>query len=470
MSTEKTYVEDIDRSFYDFRFDDSSSYKVRSGLTEEIIRQISAEKNDPEWMLAFRLKSLEVFNRLEMPDWGPSIEGLDMDHIVTYVRPNTERMHTKWEDVPADIKNTFERLGIPQSERESLAGVGAQYDSELVYHNVREEVSGQGVIYTDIESALRGEAGDMIRKHFMKLVPPEDHKFAALHGAVWSGGSFVYVPPGVTVEIPLQSYFRLNAPGAGQFEHTLIIVDKGARLHFIEGCSAPKYNVANLHAGCVELFVGEEATIRYSTIENWSKNMYNLNTKRARVEKGGKIEWVSGSFGSHVSYLYPMSILAGEGARCEFTGVTFAGAGQNLDTGCKIVHSAPKTTSHVNTRSISKSGGISTFRSAVVVGEKAAESKSSVSCESLILDSESRSDTIPAMDVRTNLADVGHEAKIGRISDESVYYLMSRGLSEEDAKALIVSGFAENVSKELPLEYAVEMNNLIRIEMKGTVG
>ena len=470
MSTEKTYVEDIDRAFYDFRFDDSSSYKVRSGLTEEIIRQISAEKNDPEWMLAFRLKSLEVFNRLEMPDWGPSIDGLDMDHIVTYVRPNTERMHTRWEDVPADIKNTFERLGIPQSERESLAGVGAQYDSELVYHNVREEVSGQGVIYTDIESALRGEYGDMIRKHFMKLVPPEDHKFAALHGAVWSGGSFVYVPPGVTVEIPLQSYFRLNAPGAGQFEHTLIIVDKGARLHFIEGCSAPKYNVANLHAGCVELFVGEEATIRYSTIENWSKNMYNLNTKRARVEKGGKIEWVSGSFGSHVSYLYPMSILAGEGARCEFTGVTFAGAGQNLDTGCKIVHSAPKTTSHVNTRSISKSGGISTFRSAVVVGEKAAESKSSVSCESLILDSESRSDTIPAMDVRTNLADVGHEAKIGRISDESVYYLMSRGLSEEDAKALIVSGFAENVSKELPLEYAVEMNNLIRIEMKGTVG
>lgn len=470
MSTEKTYVEDINRSFYDFRYDDSSSYKVRSGLTEDIIRQISAEKNDPEWMLEFRLKSLEVFERLEMPDWGPSIDGLDMDHIVTYVRPNTERMHTRWEDVPADIKNTFERLGIPQSERESLAGVGAQYDSELVYHNVREEVSGQGVIYTDIESALRGEYGDMIREHFMKLVPPEEHKFAALHGAVWSGGSFVYVPPGVSVEIPLQSYFRLNAPGAGQFEHTLIIVDKGARLHFIEGCSAPKYNVANLHAGCVELFVGEDAAIRYSTIENWSKNMYNLNTKRARVEKGGKIEWVSGSFGSHVSYLYPMSILAGEGARCEFTGVTFAGAGQNLDTGCKIVHSAPKTTSHVNTRSISKSGGISTFRSAVVVGGKAAESKSSVSCESLILDSESRSDTIPAMDVRTNLADVGHEAKIGRISDESVYYLMSRGLSEEDAKALIVSGFAENVSKELPLEYAVEMNNLIRIEMKGTVG
>ncbi len=470
MSGEKTYVEDVNREFYDFRYEEHAGYKVASGLTEEIIRQISAEKKDPDWMLEFRLKSLEVFNRLKMPLWGPSIEGLNMDNIVTYVRPDTERMHASWDEVPADIKDTFERLGIPKSERESLAGVGAQYDSELVYHNVKKEVAEQGVVYTDIESALRGPYGEVIREHFMKLVPPEDHKFAALHGAVWSGGSFVYVPPGVSVEIPLQSYFRLNAPGAGQFEHTLIIVDEGADLHFIEGCSAPKYNVANLHAGCVELFVGKHAKLRYSTIENWSKNMYNLNTKRARVEEGGKIEWVSGSFGSHVSYLYPMSILAGEGAQCEFTGVTFAGAGQNLDTGCKIVHSAPKTTSHVNTRSISKSGGISTFRSAVVVGAKAAGSKSAVSCESLILDKESRSDTIPAMDVRTNLADVGHEAKIGRISDEAVYYLMSRGLSEEDAKALIVSGFAENVSRELPLEYAVEMNNLIRIEMKGAIG
>ncbi|MCR4598972.1 MAG: Fe-S cluster assembly protein SufB [Acetatifactor sp.] len=470
MSTEKTYVEDVDRSFYDFRFEDKDNYQVGSGLTEDIIRQISKEKNDPEWMLEFRLQSLKVFEHTPMTTWGPSIEGLDLENIVTYVRPNTERMHAKWDEVPENIKETFERLGIPQSERESLAGVGAQYDSELVYHNVRKEVADLGVVYTDIESALRGEYADMIRERFMKLVPPTDHKFAALHGAVWSGGSFVYVPPGVTVEIPLQSYFRLNAPGAGQFEHTLIIVDKGANLHFIEGCSAPKYNVANLHAGCVELYVGENATLRYSTIENWSKNMYNLNTKRARVEKGGKIEWVSGSFGSHVSYLYPMSILKGEGARCEFTGVTFAGAGQNLDTGCKIIHDAPKTTSFVNTRSISKSGGISTFRSAVVVTAKAENSKSSVSCESLMLDDESRSDTIPVMDVRTNHADVGHEAKIGRISDEAIFYLMSRGLSEEDARALIVSGFAENVSKELPLEYAVEMNNLIRIEMKGAIG
>ncbi len=470
MSAEKTYVEDIDRSFYDFRFEDRDNYQVDSGLTEEIIRQISKEKGDPDWMLEFRLKSLEIFEKTPMPNWGPSIDGLDMKNIVTYVRPNTERMHANWDEVPENIKETFERLGIPQSERESLAGVGAQYDSEVVYHNIRKEVASLGVVYTDIESALHGEYADMIRERFMKLVPPTDHKFAALHGAVWSGGSFVYVPAGVTVEIPLQSYFRLNAPGAGQFEHTLIIVERGANLHFIEGCSAPKYNIANLHAGCVELYVGEDATLRYSTIENWSKNMYNLNTKRARVERGGKIEWVSGSFGSHVSYLYPMSILKGEGSRCEFTGVTFAGEGQDLDTGCKVVHDAPKTTSYVNTRSISKSGGINTFRSAIVVTPKATGSKSSVSCESLMLDDISRSDTIPVMDVRTNKTDIGHEAKIGRISNEAVFYLMSRGLSEEDAKALIVSGFAENVSKELPLEYAVEMNNLIRIEMKGAIG
>ena len=335
---------------------------------------------------------------------------------------------------------------------------------------MREEVAAQGVVYTDMESALTGEYADLVHSHFMKLVPPRDHKFAALHGAVWSGGSFVYVPAGVHVEIPLQSYFRLNAPGAGQFEHTLIIVEEGAYLHFIEGCSAPKYNVANLHAGCVELYVGKNAKLRYSTIENWSKNMYNLNTKRAKVEEGGTIEWVSGSFGSHVSYLYPTSLLAGEGARSEFTGITFAGKGQNLDTGAKVVHSAPNTSSYMNTRSISKDGGVSTFRSSVVVTKQAKHSKSSVSCESLMLDDRSRSDTIPAMDIRTKDADIGHEAQIGKISDEAVFYLMSRGLSEEDARAMIVSGFADNGSKELPLEYAVEMNNLIRLEMKGSIG
>ncbi|MGN0837661.1 MAG: Fe-S cluster assembly protein SufB [Pyramidobacter sp.] len=467
---EKTYVADIDRSRYDFRYDEKGAYKVHEGLTPEIVGQISREKNDPQWMREFRLKSLEVYERMPVPDWGPSIEGLHMENIVTYVRPKAQRMQADWNDVPQDIRNTFERLGIPEAERKSLAGVGAQYDSELVYHNVRAEVAAQGVVYTDIESALHGPYADMIREHFMKLVPPSDHKFAALHGAVWSGGSFVYVPPHVKVEIPLQSYFRLNAAGAGQFEHTLIIVDEGADLHFIEGCSAPKYNVANLHAGCVELFVGRNARLRYSTIENWSKNMYNLNTKRAIVEEGGRMEWVSGSFGSHVSCLYPMTILNGRGARMEFTGITFAGGGQNLDTGMKVVHSAPHTSSYVNTKSISKDGGISTFRSAVVISRGAEGAKSSVSCQSLMLDARSRSDTIPAMDIRTQDADVGHEAKIGRISDEAVFYLMSRGIPEDEARAMIVSGFADDVSKELPLEYAVEMNNLIRLEMKGSIG
>jgi Fe-S cluster assembly protein SufB len=466
---EKTHIDDINRSIYDFRFDEDDFYKVDSGLTPEIVMQISEEKNDPEWMKEFRLKSLEIFNRIPMTKAGPSIEGLNMDNIVTYVRPNT-KMHADWDEVPEEIKETFERLGIPQAERESLAGVGAQYDSELVYHNIKEDVAAQGVIYTDIESALHGPYADMIREHFMKLIPPTDHKFAALHGAVWSGGSFVYVPKGVSVEIPLQSYFRLNAPGAGQFEHTLIIVDEGAYLHFIEGCSAPKYNIANLHAGAVELFVGKNAKIRYSTIENWSKNMYNLNTKRAIVEEGGTIEWVSGSFGSHVSYLYPMSILNGKGAKSEFTGVTFAGKDQDLDTGCKVLMNAPDTTSYVNTRSISKDGGINTFRSSVVVTEKAKGAKSAVSCQSLMVDNISRSDTIPVMDIRCADCDIGHEATIGRISDDTVFYLMSRGLSEEEAKALIVSGFADNVSKELPLEYAVEMNNLIRLEMVGVIG
>lgn len=469
FETEKTEVAEIDRSVYDIKDKVNAAFEVNSGLTAEIVEQISKEKHDPDWMREFRLKALDIYNKASIPNWGPSLEGLDMRNIVTYVRPNTE-MRGKWSEVPDDIKNTFERLGIPQAERSSLAGVGAQYDSEVVYHNVKEEVAAQGVVYTDMESAMKGEYADMVRKYFMKLVTPRDHKFAALHGAVWSGGSFVYVPKGVQVSIPLQSYFRLNAKGAGQFEHTLIIVDEGASLHFIEGCSAPKYNVANLHAGCVELFVKKNAKLRYSTIENWSKNMYNLNTKRAICEEGGVIEWVSGSFGSHVGCLYPMSVLKGDNSRMEFTGVTFAGKGQNLDTGAKVLHIGKNTSSYMNTRSISKSGGISTFRSSVVVERGAKGAKSAVSCQSLMLDSESRSDTIPAMDIRTKDAAIGHEAKIGAISNEAVFYLMSRGMSEEDARAMIVSGFADNVSKELPVEYAVEMNNLIRLEMKGSIG
>lgn len=468
MSKQKSEVAEIDRSMYDFRNEDKAQYKVNKGLTPEIVEKISAEKHDPAWMRDFRLKSLETYNKTPLPKWGPPLDELDMDNIVTYVRPDA-KMAGNWKEVPEEIKDTFERLGIPKAERESLAGVGAQYDSEVVYHNVRDEVTKQGVVYTDMESALT-EYEVIVREYFMKLVPPTDHKFVALHGAVWSGGSFVYVPEGVEVSIPLQSYFRLNAPGAGQFEHTLIIVEKGASLHFIEGCSAPKYNVTNLHAGCVELFVKENAHLRYSTIENWSKNMMNLNTKRCLVEKNGSIEWVSGSFGSHVSMLYPMSILKGEGARSEFTGITFAGKGQHLDTGTKVVHAAPHTYSTINTKSISKDGGICIYRGGVTVSPNAHGCRSSVSCESLMLDKISRSDTVPAMDIRNDDVDIGHEARIGRISEDSIFYLMSRGLSEEDARALIVRGFAEPVAKELPLEYAVEMNNLIKLEMEGSIG
>ncbi len=469
FETEKTDVAEVDRSIYDIRDGNNAAFEVDSGLTRDIVEQISAEKHDPDWMREFRLNALDIYNKMPVQNWGPSIEGLDMHNIVTYVRPNTE-MRGKWSEVPEDIKNTFERLGIPKAERASLAGVGAQYDSEVVYHNVKAEVAAQGVVYTDMESALTGPYAELVHTHFMKLVPPTDHKFAALHGAVWSGGSFVYVPAGVHVEIPLQSYFRLNAPGAGQFEHTLIIVDKGAYLHFIEGCSAPKYNVANLHAGCVEIYVGEGARVRYSTIENWSKNMYNLNTKRARVDEEGDIEWISGSFGSHVGYLYPMSVLNGRRARSSFTGITFAGAGQNLDTGCKVVLNAPETSATVETKGISKSGGIQTFRSSIVATPKAEGSKATVSCQSLMLDDQSRSDTIPAMDIRAKNVDIGHEATIGRIGDDKVFYLMSRGISEEEARTMIVNGFANPVSKELPLEYAVEMNNLIKLEMEGAIG
>lgn len=468
---EKTQINDINRDFYDFRYEESEKdfYRIESGLTPEIVKKLSEEKGDPEWMREFRLKSLKTYNKLAVPDWGPSIEGLHIEDIATYVRPKTQ-MSGKWEDVPQDIKDTFEKLGIPEAERKSLAGVGAQYDSELVYHNVQEEVAKQGVVYLGFEDALKSpEWGPMVKEYFMTLITPRDHKFAALHGAVWSGGSFVYVPKGVHLSFPLQSYFRLNAKGAGQFEHTLIIVDEGADLHFIEGCSAPKYNEANLHAGAVELFVKKGAHLRYSTIENWSKNMYNLNTKRAKVEEDASIEWVSGSFGSHVSYLYPESDLVGRNAKADFTGITFAGNGQNLDTGAKMVHLAPHTSSLITTKSISKGGGMSTYRSAIYISKDAGESKASVSCQSLMLDSDSRSDTVPAMEILNDTSDVGHEAKIGRISSDAIFYLMSRGISEEEARSMIVSGFANPVSKELPLEYAVEMNNLIKLEMRGTM-
>ena len=471
MSEKKTQVADINRSLYDFVKPEEGYERYANGLTPDIVRAISEKKDEPEWMLKKRLEALELFQDMKMPaNWGPSIARLDMDHISTYVNPKTKQARN-WDDVPKDIKDTFERLGIPQAERDSLAGVGAQYDSEIVYHNMRDEVAKYGVVYTTIEDAIHDPKWEpVVKQYFGTLIPPTDHKFAALHYAVWSGGSFVYVPAGVTVEYPLQSYFRLNASGAGQFEHTLIIVEPGANLHFIEGCSAPKYYEANLHAGAVELFVKDGARLRYSTIENWSKNMYNLNTKRATIGKDATMEWVSGSFGSHVSYLYPTTILAGDRSHCEFTGITFAGATQDLDTGCRVILNGRDTTASVETKSISKDGGINTFRSSVVVGRHAEHARATVSCQSLMLDDISRSDTIPAMDVRCSSASVGHEATIGRISDDTILYLMSRGCSEKEARTMVVNGFANPVSKELPLEYAVEMNNLIKLEMEGAIG
>lgn len=464
----KTFVEEVNRGIYDIKNEDRFSYKAAKGLTREVITSISKEKNEAKWMTDFRLNALEIYNSMDMPVWGPDLKELDLNNIVTYVKPAT-KLNNSWEEVPQEIKNTFDLLGIPQAEKESLAGVGAQYDSEVVYHSIKQELLDKGVIYTDFESAVR-DYEDIVKQYFMKCVPPNDHKFAALHGAVWSGGSFVYVPEGVDVEIPLQSYFRLNSPGAGQFEHTLIIVERGAKLHFIEGCSAPKYNVTNLHAGCVELFVKEGAALRYSTIENWSRNMLNLNTKRAIVEKNGSIEWVSGSFGSKISMLYPMSILKGEGAKSEFTGITFAGKGQYLDTGTKVIHAAPNTSSTINSKSISKDGGAAVYRGAVKVAKNAYGCKSNVSCESLMLDNISKSDTIPVIELLNDDVEIGHEAKIGKISDEVIFYLMSRGISEADAKAMIVRGFVEPISRELPLEYAVEMNNLIKLELEGSIG
>lgn len=464
----KTKVDEVDRNIYDFKNKDDYEFKMKKGLNKEIVEEISRQKNDPDWMGKIRLDALAMYDKLEIPTWGPDLSELKMDDIATYVKPKS-KLNSSWDDVPEDIKNTFDKLGIPDAEKKSLGGVGAQYDSEVVYHSMKEDLLKQGVIYTDMETAVK-EYPEIVKEYFMKCVPISEHKFVALHAAVWSGGSFVYVPKGVKLDIPLQSYFRLNSPESGQFEHTLIIVDEGASLHFIEGCSAPKYNKVNLHAGCVELYVKDNAYLRYSTIENWSKNMMNLNTKKAIVGKNAQIDWVTGSFGSKVSMLYPMSVLNGEGAKTEYTGITFAGKGQNLDTGFKVVHNAPNTSSVVNSKSLSKNGGACTYRALVRIMENATNSKCSVSCESLMLDDNSRSDTIPVNDIRNDEIEFSHEAKIGKISDKAIFYLMSRGLSEDDARAMIVRGFAYPVSKELPVEYAVEMNNLINLELEGSIG
>lgn len=464
----KTEINDINTSFYNFKNPDEYEYKINKGLTREIVEEISRQKNEPQWVLDIRLKAFEIYKKLPLPTWGPNLNELNMEEIATYVRPKA-KMQSSWEDVPENIKTTFEKLGIPKAEREFLSGVGAQYDSEMIYHSIQEDMQKLGVIYEDFDTAIK-KYPELVKEYFTKCVPLTEHKFIALHYAVFSSGSFVYVPRGVKLDKPLQSYFRLNSPESGQFEHTLIIVEDDASLHFIEGCSAPKYNKVNLHAGCVELFVKNNAHLRYSTIENWSKNMMNLNTKKAIVGKNSQMIWVSGSFGSHISMLYPMSILQGDNSQTEYTGISFAGNNQNLDTGFKVVHVGKNTSSVISSKSISKNGGIATYRSLVKILPSATNSKCSVNCDGLMLDDISQSHTIPVNDVQTNEVEMSHEAKVGKISEKAIFYIMSRGLSEEDAKALIVRGFANPVSKELPLEYAVEMNRLINLELEGGIG
>jgi Fe-S cluster assembly protein SufB len=438
-------------------------------LTEEIVRLISSTKKEPEWMLAHRLKGLAAFHEKPTPAWGPDITKLDTNEIIYFIQNKGEKNARAWEDVPADIKKTFQRLGIPEAEQRALAGAGAQYESEMAYHNLKREWEEQGVIFLDMDEALK-QHEDLVKEYFMQCVPYNDHKFAALHAAVWSGGTFLYVPKGVTVTQPLQAYFRMNARRAGQFEHTLIIVEEDADVHYIEGCSAPQYNESSLHAGCVEVFVKRGAKARYSSVENWSRNTYNLNTKRAIVDENATMQWVGGNLGSGVTMLYPCTMLRGRGSRAEHISIAFAAKGQNQDTGAKIYHLAPNTTSHVTSKSIAVEGGITTYRGLVKINRGATGAKSAVECDALMIDNQSVSNTYPFIDVKEADSDVGHEATVGRISDDDVFYLMSRGISEDDAKKLIVNGFMEPVTKELPLEYAVELNRLIEMEMEGSLG
>ncbi len=445
------------------------AYASKQGeLDEALVRFISKDKNEPEWMLHKRLAALELFRKTPMPKWGPDLSGLDMGKITFYRKPDATA--SDWEKVPAKIKKTFDALGIPEAERKALAGAGAQYESSVIYHNLKKEFEKLGVIFEDMDVAVQ-KYPELVRKHFMQCVPASEHKFIMLHAAVFSGGTFIYVPEGVKVGMPLQAYFRMNARRGGQFEHTLIIADKGSEVSYVEGCSAPEFGDAKaLHAGCVEIFVGENARVRYSSVENWSTSTFNLNTKRAIVEKKGIIEWIGGNLGSCTTMLYPSSVLKGEGARASHLGIAYAGAGQNQDTGAKVYHLAPNTSSHIRMKSISKDGGICTYRGAVKVARGAKNSKIASVCDALILDRKSASNTVPKMDVKEESVEMSHEATVGKLSAEKIFYLMSRGLKEEEAVQMIVSGFIEPVVKELPLEYAVELNKLIQLEMTGAVG
>jgi Fe-S cluster assembly protein SufB len=467
MSSQIQPVEIGDYKF-GFSYPDQSVFKTRKGLDEEVINAISAHKGEPDWMREYRLQSLRAFRARPMPNWGADLSDLDFDDIYYYAKPVDKQQRT-WDDVPDDIKETFDRIGIPEAERKFLAGVGAQYDSEMVYHNIREDLEKQGVVFSDPETALK-EHPDLVREYFGTVIPYNDNKFSALNSAVWSGGSFVYVPPGVKVDIPLQAYFRINLQNFGQFERTLIIADEGSFVHYVEGCTAPVYTTDSLHSAVVEIIALPGARVRYSTVQNWSSDVYNLVTKRAVAHENATVEWVDGNIGSKRTMKYPSVYLMGEGAHGEVLSIAFAGKNQEQDTGGKVIHAADNTSSVITSKSISKDGGTASYRGQVKVGEELRNVRSHVVCDALLLDKDSVSNTYPYMDINSDDVSIEHEARVSRISEEQLFYLMSRGMDEEEASMMIVNGFLDPLVKQLPMEYAIELNRLIELEMEGSIG
>jgi Fe-S cluster assembly protein SufB len=458
----------LDDYKYGFKDPDSYVFKSEKGLSKQIVEQISQMKEEPDWMRKFRLRGLEIYESKPVPQWGADLSGLDMDNIYFYVKPSEGEGRT-WDEVPEDIKRTFDRLGIPEAEQKSLSGVGAQYESEMVYHRIKDDLLAQGVIFDSIEDGLKNHP-DLFKRYFATVIPPHDNKYAALNSAVWSGGSFIYVPPGVEVDIPLQAYFRVNSENLGQFERTLIIADEGAKLHYIEGCTAPTYSTDSFHSGVIEIIVNRGASVRYTTIQNWSNNMYNLVTQRARVEEDARMAWLDGNLGSKITMKYPSCYLMGRGASGEIMSIAYAGSGQHQDAGGKMIHAAPHTTSEIISKSISKGGGRSSYRGLVQVQKGAHNASSNVECDALLLDEEARTDTYPYIEIDENDASIGHEATVTKIGDEQLFYLMQRGLAEDEARTMVVRGFIEPIAKHLPLEYAVELNRLVELEMEGSVG
>jgi Fe-S cluster assembly protein SufB len=469
MATTKPDLKELEQG-YRFGWHDAENYafKPKKGLSAEIVEEISAIKQEPEWMRKFRLKALRHFQGRPMPWWGADLSDIDFDDIYYYIRP-LEKQAKSWDELPEEMRQTWDKLGIPEAEKKFLGGVTSQYESEVVYHKVKEELENQGVIFLDMDSGLR-EHPDLVREYFGTIIPPNDNKFAALNSAVWSGGSFIYVPPGVHVEIPLQAYFRINAQNMGQFERTLIIADEGSYVHYVEGCSAPVYTTDSLHSAVVELIAKKGARLRYTTIQNWSTNVYNLVTKRAAAHEDAIVEWIDGNIGSKVTMKYPSIYLLGKGARGEVLSVAFAGEGQHLDAGGKAIHVAPHTSSVINSKSVSKGGGRTAYRGLIRVEPEAHHAKSMVRCDALILDEESRSDTYPYVEVEEETAELGHEASVSRVGEDQLFYLMSRGLTEAEATAMVVNGFIEPITRELPMEYAVELNRLIELQMEGAIG